>query len=167
MEKSPRQGLERPAPGRVREGLRTVKIATWTLSALLAVSLGAAATAGHEGGWAGVAQARAQAVSLLDWIVESGDNVCGVNDARQISNPAKVSYRSLLSDTPELKEMKKKGIDKDSPEGQILHNKGVDRVRKAAKSVMTAKGHCSVWKKISSKSGVRIPDLTEAVRAEL
>jgi hypothetical protein len=102
-----------------------------------------------------------------DWIVSSGDNVCGISDARQISNPARVSYESLLGDTPELKDMKKKGIEKDSPEGQILHNKGVDRVRKAAKTVMTNKSHCSVWKKISSRKGSAVPDITEAVRAEL
>ena len=141
-----------------------MKFATWTLSVLLAASFGAAATASSDTGWAGIAQAASMGI---DWVVSSGDNVCGVSDARQISNPAKVSYRSLLGDTPELKEMKKKGISKDSPEGQILHNKGVDRVRKAAKKVMTEKSHCSVWKAITSKSGKRVPDITESVRAKL
>ncbi|MCA8981926.1 MAG: hypothetical protein H6831_04665 [Planctomycetes bacterium] len=141
-----------------------MRIATWTLPALLVLPLMAAAPVSG-----GEASAGAPTSSTLgtDWIVSSGDNVCGVSDARQISNPAKVSYDSLLSDTAELKEMKKKGIDKDSPEGQILHNKGVDRVRKAAKSVMTDKSHCSVWKKITSRSGQSVPDITEAVRAQL
>jgi len=102
-----------------------------------------------------------------DWVVKSGDNVCGVSTARQLSNPAKVSYNSLLNDTPELKEMRKKGIKKDSPEGQILHNKGVDRVKKAAKAAMSEKGHCSVWKKIRNRKGITVPDITETVRAKL
>jgi len=102
-----------------------------------------------------------------DWVVSTGDNVCGVSGARQISNPAKLSYSSLLASTPELKEMKKKGISKESPEGLVLHNKGVDRVRKAAKTVMQEKGHCSVWKAIRSKKGVSVPDITSAVRAKL
>lgn len=118
-------------------------------------------------GIAATATAVSNALIATDWIVASGDNVCGVSDARQISNPAQVSYDSLLGDTPELKEMKKKGIDKDSPEGQILHNKGVDRVRKAAKTVMTDKSHCSVWKQIKSRKGLAVPDITESVRAKL
>lgn len=141
-----------------------MRIETWTLPALLVLPLMAAAPA--SGGDASAGTTSSQALGT-DWIVSSGDNVCGVSDARQISNPARVSYNSLLGDTPELKEMKKKGIDKDSPEGQILHNKGVDRVRKAANTVMTDKSHCSVWKTIRSRKGASVPDITEAVRAKL
>ena len=44
--------------------------------------------------------------------------------------------------------MKRKGIDKDTPEGQVLYNKAVDRVQTAASKVMKDKGYDSVWKKI-------------------
>jgi hypothetical protein len=52
-----------------------------------------------------------------------------------------------------MKEMKRKGIDKNSPEGQVLYNKAVDRVRSAASRVMKDKGYDSVWKKISHRKG--------------
>ncbi len=103
----------------------------------------------------------------VDWVVSSANNVCGVNDARQISNPAKVNYGSLLAATPEIKEMKRKGIDQESPEGQILHNKAVDRIRTAASNVMASQGHCSVWRKIRHKKGRAVADITAEVKKQL
>ena len=49
----------------------------------------------------------------------------------------------------------------------MLVSAAKDRVRRAAKTVMKAKGHCSVWKQITSKSGVTVPDITEDVRKKL
>ena len=106
-------------------------------------------------------------VNGSDWVIDSADHVSGVNSAQQISNPAKISYDSLMDDTSEMKELKKKGIKKDSARGQVLVSNAKDRVRRAAKAVMEAKGHCSVWKKIKSKSKVQVTDLTEAVRKRL
>ena len=85
-------------------------------------------------------------IAASDWIVEEADNVCGLTDPRQISNPAEIDYDELLKATSEWKEMKRKGIDKDTPEGQVLYNKAVDRVQTAASKVMKDKGYDSVWK---------------------
>lgn len=102
-----------------------------------------------------------------DWIVEEANNICGVRTARQITNPAKVHYRTLLDATPEIQEMKRKGIDKDSPEGQLLYNAAIDRVRRAAERVMDEGGYCSIWKRIRHRDGRAVPDVTEAVEREL
>lgn len=102
-----------------------------------------------------------------DWIVEAADNVCGLTDPRQISNPAELDYDELLRATPEMKEMKRKGIDKDSPEGQVLYNKAVDRVQSAAARVMKDKGYDSVWKKVRHRQGRKAPSITDAVKDKL
>ena len=102
-----------------------------------------------------------------DWVVQADDHVSGVSNALQITNPAQVSYDSLMDDTSEMKELHRKGIRKDSAQGQVLVSAAKDRVRRAAKTVMKAKGHCSVWKQITSKSGVTVPDITEDVRKKL
>lgn len=102
-----------------------------------------------------------------DWIVEEADNVCGLTDPRQITNPAVIDYDELLEATSEMKEMKRKGIDKDSPEGQVLYNKAVDRVQRAASKVMKDKGYDSVWKKIKHRQGRTAPGITDSVKAQL
>jgi hypothetical protein len=102
-----------------------------------------------------------------DWVVQADDHVSGVSNALQITNPAQVSYDSLMDDTSEMKELNRKGIRKDSAQGQVLVSAAKDRVRRAAKTVMKAKGYCSVWKQITSKSGVTVPDITEDVRKKL
>ena len=102
-----------------------------------------------------------------DWVVKSADSVCGVSEARQITNPAKVDYTKLMDATPEMKELKKKGIKKDSARGQTLVTAARDRVRRAANAVMSEKGHCSVWKKISHKKKKAVTDITDAVKTKL
>jgi len=102
-----------------------------------------------------------------DWVVKAADHICGVSAARQISNPAKVSYETLMDATPEMKEMKRRGIDKDSARGQTLVSAASDRIQTAANTVMGEKGHCSVWKTISHKKGQTVTDITEAVKAKL
>ena len=102
-----------------------------------------------------------------DWVVKTGDNVCGVSEARQISNPAKVKYDALMRATPEMKEMKRKGIDKDSARGMVLISEAKARIKLVAKVVMTDKGHCSVWKKISHKRGRSATDITDTVLLKL
>jgi hypothetical protein len=105
--------------------------------------------------------------SLADWIVKSADSICGVSTARQITNPAKVDYDKLLKATSEMKELRREGIDKNSARGQALVTKATQKVRETAKRVMTEKGHCSVWKKISNKSGKTVADLTSAILPKL
>jgi hypothetical protein len=140
----------------------------WMVAILLATPP-ALATGGIELVGASPAEpvvAEAQA-KVADWVVKQADHVSGVSSAHQITNPAKISYDSLMGDTSEMKELKRKGIRKDSARGQVLVSAAKDRVRRAAKSVMTAKGHCSVWKSIKSKSGKSVTDITEDVRKKL
>lgn len=100
-----------------------------------------------------------------DWIVEESDNVCGLKDSRQLSTPAVVDYDKLIEATAELREMKRKRIDKDSPEGQLLYNKAVDRVRTAASELMKTKGYDSVWKSIRHRRGQKAADATDEIKA--
>ena len=95
------------------------------------------------------------------WIVKSGDNICGLSDPKKLSNPAKVRYDELRNATPEIKKMKDKNIDPNSPEGIQLKQAAVDRIRKASDSVRKDKGHCSIWKKIRHKDGRSISDITD------
>jgi len=106
-------------------------------------------------------------ISGSDWVVKSEDNVCGVSSARQITNPAKVDYEALMNATSEMKELKRAGIKRDSARGQALVTKARDKVRRAARSVMTEKQYCSVWKKISHKKNRAVTDITAAVKAKL
>ncbi|MCB9915815.1 MAG: hypothetical protein H6828_11825 [Planctomycetes bacterium] len=124
---------------------------------------------GAEGVPAGAATAPAIEAerSGSDWVVEQEDHVTGVSNAQQITNPAKVSYDSLMDDTSEMQELKKKGIKKDSARGQVLVSAAKDRVRRAAKTVMDEKGYCSVWKAIKNKTGTAVPDITDEVRKHL
>jgi len=101
------------------------------------------------------------------WIGKSADNICGLRDARTVSNPGKVDFGKLMNATPEIKKIEKDGIDRSSPEGIQLMQKAVDRVTKACKAVMAEKGHCSVWKKIEHSEGRTASDLTDAVEAKL
>ena len=98
------------------------------------------------------------------WIVRSGDNICGLSDPKKLSNPGRVRYTELRDATPEMKKMKDKNIDPNSPEGIQLKQAAVDRIRNASDAVRGERGHCSVWKKIRHKDGRSIPDLTDLVK---
>ena len=112
------------------------------------------------------APAVAQA-GLGDWEGKAEDNVCGLSEVRHVSNPAVIQYEALMRATPEMKEMKRKGIDKDSARGQVLISDARDRVKRAAKAVMSDKGYCSVWKKIQNKRGQKAADITDDVLQQL
>lgn len=114
------------------------------------------------------AAAPASAETLnADWIVNTGDNVCGLRDPRMLSNPAKIDYDALLAATPEMQKIKRDGIDPSSAEGIQLKQQAIDRVTKACENVRVAQGHCSVWKTISHKDGRAITDITDLVKAKL
>lgn len=102
-----------------------------------------------------------------DWIVVQSDNICGLKKARQLSNPGKIDFKSLYDSTPEAKKIKKDGIEESSPEGSQLKAAAYERIRKASVTVMNDRSLCSVWKKISSRSGKNVTDVTESVRALL
>lgn len=95
------------------------------------------------------------------------DNICGLKKARQLSNPGKIDFKSLYDSTPEAKKIKKDGIEESSPEGSQLKAAAYERIRKASVTVMNDRSLCSVWKKISSRSGKNVTDVTESVRALL
>jgi len=143
---------------------------------LAAITAAALCTAGPLGAAEGALGAPGAAPDLLttdrattgsDWVVKSADSICGVSTARRITNPAKVDYDKLLGATSEMKEIKRDGIDPKSAHGQALVTKARNKVREAAKSAMSEKGHCSVWKKISHKEGKAVVDLTSTVEAKL
>ncbi|MCC6408333.1 MAG: hypothetical protein IT453_14305 [Planctomycetes bacterium] len=114
------------------------------------------------------AQAPAASVATLgkDWIVKAADNICGLKDASQLSNPAVVDYDALLAATPEMKTMRDQKIDANSPEGIRLSNAAVDRVTKACEEIRTQLGHCSVWKEIRHRDGRTLTDITAKVKAQ-
>ncbi len=101
------------------------------------------------------------------WIVKKADHVCGISDAKKVSNPAKVDYQECLDASPPMKKMKEEGIDPDSPEGKALRAKAVRIVAKAAEEVRERLSHCSVWKKIEHSDGRAVPGITEEVIEEV
>jgi hypothetical protein len=101
------------------------------------------------------------------WQADASDNICGVTSLRQVTNPAKLDYRAVLAATPEMKDLKRRGIAEGSAEGQILRQRAVDHVRRLGSQVMRKNGHCSLWKDISHRDGRRIRDLSTDVIAAL
>ncbi len=101
------------------------------------------------------------------WIAARGDSICGLDDPRLLSHPARVDYTRVLDSTPEMKKMQHDGIDPASPAGIQLKTQAVDRVRTAAEKARLAGGYCSVWKRISHRDGREVPDLTVQVIALL
>lgn len=108
-----------------------------------------------------------RAVVADGWIADASDNICGLRDPKQLSNPAVVQYPVLWEATPEIKEMKREGIDPDSAEGKRLKQEAEDRIAKLAKKVMKSDSHCSVWKKVSHTDGRTVTDLTEKMKKKL
>lgn len=106
-------------------------------------------------------------LSAPDWVVRQADNICGLKNARQLSNPGKVDFPSLYDSTPEAQKIKRDGIDPNSPEGSQLRAAAYERIRKACEQVMNDRALCSVWKDISSRTGRTAQDVTETVRGLL
>lgn len=102
-----------------------------------------------------------------DWIAKSTDNVCGLKEASQVSNPAVVDWQSLLEATPEVRKLRSEKISEDSPEGIQLLTEASNRVTQACESLRASQGHCSVWKAIRHKDGRAVTDLTDLVKAQL
>ena len=115
-----------------------------------------------EGGDAG-----AQALVAGGWISNKSDNICGIDDLKKVSNPAQVDYPDLLAATPQMKRIKKDGIDPKSPQGKLLRQEASTLITKACETVRTAKGYCGIWKAISHSDHRKVPDATSAVKAEL
>ena len=97
------------------------------------------------------------------WIVRPSDNICGIADARKISNPAKVDYEQLFESTPEIKEMRRQRIDPNSARGKQLRRAANELITKAAELVRRAGGHCGVWKAIRHTDRRTVPNITDDV----
>lgn len=153
----------------------TLSVATSSLASLL---VGAAAptngsmsapAAGGVAAFAAVAAGDTDKVGEVQqtWICDRADNICGLDDPRMLSKPAKVDYDALLKATPEMKKIVNDKIDPNSSEGINLRQRAVDRVRDKSEAVRTAQGYCSVWKTIRHQDGRTIPDVTDLVKAQL
>jgi hypothetical protein len=103
----------------------------------------------------------------VDWVVEAGDSICGVREARQIKKPALIDFDRLVAITPEAKKIKRNKIDPNSAEGIRLMNLAESRVRDACSAIMKRQGYDSVWKRISSRKGAQIDDVTAYVEIEI
>lgn len=102
-----------------------------------------------------------------DWILKSENNICGLSDASQLSNPVVVDFQALLDATPEYKKMKDQKISSTSPEGIKLNNEAVSRIAVHCETIRAAGGYCSVWKEIKHRDGRAITDVTDKVKALL
>lgn len=101
------------------------------------------------------------------YVVSKSDNICGLDQPRQLTNPAKVNYDALLSATPEVQKIEKDKIDPKSSEGITLMTKARARVLKACESVRASAGYCSVWKDIKRRNKKAVADITDAVKRQL
>lgn len=99
------------------------------------------------------------------YIVDKSDNICGIDEPRAITNPAKVDVDALLASTPEVRQIKKKKITLDSAEGIHLMTKARRKVLAACEAVCTAEGHCSIWKKIERRDQRPVEDITLKAKA--
>lgn len=101
------------------------------------------------------------------WLARTTDNICGLSNLNQLSNPAEVDFAACLAATPQMKKMRDEKIDPSSPDGIRLHTEAVNRVKDACETVRVANGYCSVWKEIRHKDGRAIADVTDKVKAQL
>lgn len=144
--------------------LNTSKIAAACLAVGLAIC---ASTLTASPGLGQVPEAvRAAACAGKEWIAKAADNICGLRDLGQLSNPAQVDFGALMSATPEMHTLKDQKIEPTSPEGIKLTNAAADRVTKACEDVRAREGYCSVWKEIRHRDGRSVTDITEKVKAQ-
>jgi hypothetical protein len=108
-----------------------------------------------------------EAPLLAGWVVDRADNICGLEDAKTLSKPAKVDYDALLKATPQFKKIKDNKIDPNSPEGIQLRQEAANKVRDACDKIRQQNGYCSVWKTIKHTDGRAVADITDLVKALL
>ncbi|MBK7641644.1 MAG: hypothetical protein IPJ19_01120 [Planctomycetes bacterium] len=101
------------------------------------------------------------------WVVDRADNICGLDDAKMLSKPAKVDYDVLLKATAQYKKIKDNKIDPNSPEGIQLRQEAANKVRDACDKIRQQDGYCSVWKSIKHSDGRAVADITDLVKAQL
>jgi len=101
------------------------------------------------------------------YIVETSDNISGLDNPRQLTRPARVSYPVLLAATPEMKTLKKDRVNPNSPRGIQLRNGAAARVGKACEKARGLGKFCSVWKRITRRDKKNVPDITAVVKKQL
>lgn len=101
------------------------------------------------------------------WVVDRAENICGLDDSKMLSKPAKVDYDALLKSTPQWKKIRDNKIDPNSPEGIQLRQEAVNKVRDACDKIRAQDGYCSVWKTIRHTDGRTVADITDLVKAQL
>jgi len=108
-----------------------------------------------------------ESTSAAGWVCDRADSICGLDDPKMLSSPAKVDYDALYKSTAEYKKIRDEKIDANSSEGIQLRQRAVDRIREKTESIRSQKGHCSVWKTIRHTDARTIPDITDQVKALL
>ena len=101
------------------------------------------------------------------YILDRSDNICGLDEPRAISKPAKVDFTALLDATPEVRRLKRKRIRRDSAQGMQIMADARRRVLAVCQALCASEGHCSVWKKIRRRDRRAVPDLTAKAKAAL
>ena len=104
---------------------------------------------------------------VAGWVVDRADNICGLEDPKMLSKPAKVDYDVLLKATPQYKKIKDNKINPNSPEGIQLRQEAVSKVRDASEKIRQQESYCSVWKAIKHTDGHAIAEITDLVKALL
>jgi hypothetical protein len=151
----------------------SLQFGTWIaaiwLPALAPLSSGAGTLHSHLGlvaVSAGIAQSNDDGRGS-PYILEKADNICGLDDAKQLSNPVKVDYDALLEVTPQIKQMKRDKIDPNSAKGIQLRTEAEALVRDSCEKIRADKSYCSVWKKIERRDGGKITDITDKVKKQI
>ncbi len=101
------------------------------------------------------------------WVCDRADSICGLDDPKMLSKPAKVDYDALYKATAEYKKIRDEKIDPNSSEGIQLRQRAVDRIREKTESIRSQNGYCSAWKTIRHQDGRAVPDITDQVKALL
>jgi|GEM_PF-639960 len=151
--------------------LAPILVASLALGASLAPILVASlalggSTSASDANVAGVESTLARPMTT-GWICDRADSICGLDDPKMLSSPAKVDYDALYKSTAEYKKIRDEKIDANSSEGIQLRQRAVDRIREKTESIRSQKGHCSVWKTIRHTDARAIPDITDQIKALL
>lgn len=100
---------------------------------------------------------------IHDWVAKKSANLCGISNLKKVTHPAVVDYDALLAATPQVKEMKAKGIKPDSVAGKTLRKAARDLIVQKAPTVQKDGGYDGLWKAIEHKDGRSIDDVTQDI----
>ena len=101
------------------------------------------------------------------YVVDKTDNICGIDEPRAITSPARVDYDEVLAATEEVRTIKRRRIDPESAKVIKLMTEARRKVLAACESVRSDEGYCSVWKDIERRDKTPVDDVTEKVKAKL